>query len=80
MCYSFELHADHHNIKRNIVKDYIDDEAESSELEYSSDDDDEDNLPTFIDESDDDLKGIIDSYLIYIKKKFVIIYIFYPVI
>lgn len=57
------MHTNHHNIKKNIVKDYIDDEAESSELEYSSDDS-EDNLPTFIDESDDDVKGIINSHLI----------------
>lgn len=39
-------------VKRNIVKTFIDDEAELSELDCSSDD--EDNLPNFINESGDE--------------------------
>lgn len=53
------------NDKTNIVKDFIDDEAESSELDYSSDDDGN-NSPNFIDESDDDdvdIKGITKSVI-----------------
>ncbi|KAE9523713.1 hypothetical protein AGLY_015931 [Aphis glycines] len=39
-------------VKKNIVKTFIDDEAELSELDCSSDD--EDNLPDFINESGDE--------------------------
>lgn len=39
-------------LKKNIAKTFIDDEAELSELDGSSDD--EDNLPNFIDESGDE--------------------------
>jgi len=45
-------------IKRNIAKTFIDDEAELSELDCSSDD--EDNLPNFINESGDE-EGNINS-------------------
>lgn len=47
---------DNNELKDNIVNQFIDDEAESSGLDYSSDD--ENNFPELDDESEED-KGSI---------------------
>lgn len=52
---------DNDALEDNVVNQFIDDEAESSELDCSSDD--EDNFPELDDESEED-KG---SALLYIK-------------
>lgn len=53
---------DNNELEDNVVNQFIDDEAESSELDCSSDD--ENNFPELDDESEED-KG--SSALLYIK-------------